>query len=128
MLGPGCLCYAAVVSLVRRPSLADVEQSYAEILDGMLQSLAWPGAKVIGSDLVLGDRKFAGHAQRRGRHALLHHGAILYDFNLDLMAVLREPRRRPHYRGTRRHGEFVCNAPIERGRLLESLSALARKA
>ncbi len=61
--------------------------------------------------------KFSGNAQRRRRHALMFHGAILYDFDLSLIdALLRFPSAQPDYRASRSHAEFVRNiaaAPVE---------------
>ena len=127
VLGPGCLNYAVVVSLGRRPRLLDVEHSYAEILCALALALRLPGAQVAGSDLALGNRKFAGHAQRRTRHALLHHGTILYGFDLRLISrTLCEPRRRPAYRGARRHADFLANAPLSLPQLIARLADFAR--
>ena len=44
----------------------------------------------------------------------MHHGTILYDFDLKLIPqFLAEPEKRPPYRDDRCHDEFVCNLPIE---------------
>lgn len=119
LLGPGCLNYAFVLSLERRPELLDVEHSYAAILGAALAALRLPGARAVGSDLVLHDRKFGGHAQRRTRGALLHHGTILYGFDLDQVSrFLREPERQPPYRRGRTHDRFLVNAPISLEALL----------
>ena len=126
LLGPGCLSYALVLSLERRPELLDVEQSYAKLLSAVLHALALPGARAIGSDIVLRDRKFGGHAQRRTRRALLHHGTILYDFDLDRVSdALNEPARQPSYRRRRTHDRFLVNAPISLSNLLASFDGLA---
>jgi lipoate-protein ligase A len=93
VLGPGCLNYALVVSLEKRPRLLDVEGSYAEILGALVAALRLPGVTAVGSDLVLDDRKFGGNAQRRSRRALLHHGTILYGF--DARGRFRTPYGNP---------------------------------
>ena len=126
LLGPGCLNYALVLSLDRRPAFLDVEESYAEILGALTAALPLPGARSIGSDLIYDDRKFGGHAQRRTRRALLHHGTILYCFDLDrISGVLREPARQPPYRRGRTHDRFLMNAPISLSSLVSAFESLA---
>ncbi|MCB9383576.1 MAG: lipoate--protein ligase family protein [Bryobacterales bacterium] len=113
LVGPGCLNYAFALSLEARPALTDVSWSYEDILGRVARALAVPDARAEGSDLALGDRKFGGHAQRRTRLALLHHGTILHAFDLALVGqLLREPERRPAYRGARTHEEFLTNLPL----------------
>ena len=125
VLGPGCLNYALIVSLDARPALTDVTASYATLLRAMVATLAIPGVTIHSTDLALGNRKFAGHAQRRLRRTLLHHGTILYDFDLGLIdALLPEPPRRPAWRGSRRHREFLVNALVRRAELLARLQNL----
>ena len=128
MVGPGCLNFALVLSLARRPWLADVEYSYDWLLDRVAGVLAVEGLAVRSTDLAIRERKFAGHAQRRVRGVLLHHGVLLYDsngFDLDLMsALLREPSRRPAWRGNRTHREFLTNAPLGRDEVVRRLGRL----
>jgi lipoate-protein ligase A len=81
--------------------------------------------------LVVDGRKVSGNAQRRGRRALLHHGTLLYAFDPALAErYLREPRRRPPYRATRTHAEFMGNLPLSadalRVRAEAGLAALGR--
>lgn len=126
LLGPGCLNYAVVLSLDRRPWIADVEHSYRTLLGALASSLSLPGAGVIGSDLVLSGRKFGGHAQRRTRHGLLHHGTILYDFEIEaIRRCLPEPRRQPAYRRGRTHDRFLVNAPLALDALLTDFGDFA---
>ena len=126
VLGPGCLNFALVLSLDARPAVADVTGSYVTLLRAMVDALAIPGVTIHSTDLALGNRKFAGHAQRRLRHTLLHHGTILYDFDIDLIDVLLpEPPRRPAWRGSRRHREFLTDAPVERADLVTRLQGLS---
>ncbi|MBX9677126.1 MAG: lipoate--protein ligase family protein [Gemmataceae bacterium] len=115
LLGRGCLMYSLVLSYTRDPRLADLHASSRVILDRMVEALRpfadgvrWDGI----SDLVIGDRKFSGNAQQRKRGHLLHHGTLLYDF--DLAAIpkyLAPPPRMPDYRRARPHGDFVMNFP-----------------
>ena len=129
MQGRGCLNYALVLSRQNCPVLNDLHASYA-----------WIGAKVIGALELLGveaafrplsdialtssEKKFSGNAQRRGKTHILHHGTILYDFNLDLITrYLKMPKDIPVYRNFRGHKDFVANIPIDP---VQFKSALAR--
>ena len=122
VLGPGCLNFALILSLDARPELADVTGSYARLLGALADALAIPGVTIRSTDLALDNRKFAGHAQRRLRHTLLHHGTILYGFDLGLVdTLLPEPPRRPIWRGSRQHSEFLTNVPLDRMELVARL-------
>jgi lipoate-protein ligase A len=127
VLGPGCLVFSLVLSL-DRPGLRDVHASYEAILEpvcGALRDIA-PGIARAGlSDLVrgdLGDRKFSGNSQRRMRQHLLHHGTILYDFELSrIERYLAVPQRQPAYRRDRGHDAFVANLPLAVERMKDRL-------
>jgi lipoate-protein ligase A len=109
--GPGCLLYSLVLRYDRHPLLEDLRGSYRFILERILAALDLPGAEQAGiSDLALGGRKFSGNAQQRKRHHLLHHGTLLYGFDLDLAGrYLKLPPRRPEYRRDRDHRDFIGN-------------------
>lgn len=109
--GPGCLNYSLVLSLVDRPNLRDVTHCYAEMLGRVAQAFAPRTVEPCGiSDLALGGVKFSGNAQKRARHALLHHGTILYNFDLSLMErYLPMPPEQPVYRDSRSHSRFCTN-------------------
>jgi lipoate-protein ligase A len=114
VLGPGCLNYAVVLSLVSWPELASVSASFHIILGRIIGALGIPGLSPAGgTDLALGGRKVSGNAQRRGRRALIHHGTLLCGFDPRLAArYLREPGRQPAYRAARHHTEFMGNLPL----------------
>jgi lipoate---protein ligase len=114
LLGPGCLNYTVVLSLVSRPELSEVAASFQFILRRIVAALDIPGLSLAGgTDLALCGRKVSGNAQRRGRRALMHHGTLLYDFDPGLAArYLKEPARQPGYRAARRHAEFIGNLPL----------------
>jgi lipoate-protein ligase A len=64
------------------------------------------------SDLAAAGRKFSGNAQQRKRDHLLHHGTLLYRFDLGLLhRYLRMPDKQPAYRASRAHEKFVTNLP-----------------
>lgn len=129
VVGPGCLNYALVLSLDVHPELTDVAASFRLILQRIASALNVADLTIGGqTDLVLGGRKVSGNAQRRGRRALLHHGTLLYAYDSCLAGrYLREPARRPAYRGARRHADFLGNLPLTpetiRGRLRALWSA-----
>lgn len=116
LLGKGCLCYSLVLAYDRAPELTEVTSSYRYILGLIAQGLSarMPGVEPAGtSDLALLGRKFSGNSQQRKRHHLLHHGTLLYDFDLDLVGrYLPSPPRQPEYREHRSHGDFLANLPI----------------
>ncbi len=116
LLGPGCLCYSLVLSYDRSPALEFVRSSYAHILNRIGEAISEviPGVEYSGiSDLALAGLKFSGNAQQRKRKYLLHHGTLLYNFDLSLVGrYLRMPTRQPEYRRGRDHAEFLTNLPI----------------
>ena len=108
LLGKGCLNYTLILRCD-----GGVNESYRLILDAVLDAAAVPGARPESTDLTVRNRKFGGCAQRRRRHTLLHHGTILYDF--DVVAATRflaEPRRQPAYREGRTHADFLANVDL----------------
>ena len=114
VLGPGCLNYALVLPLEWEPRWRDVGYSLRWVMQRMRAALALPGLRIAGHcDLALRERKVSGNAQRRARTAFLHHGTLLYDFDLDRPErLLRMPARRPAYRGDRGHAAFLTNIPL----------------
>lgn len=116
LLGRGCLIYSLILSYERDPALHGIRSSYQFILERIGRALA-EGVGIIAqagiSDLVFEGRKFSGTAQQRKRAFLLHHGTLLYDFDLTLLPhYLREPPLQPEYRAGRSHLAFVCNLPL----------------
>jgi lipoate-protein ligase A len=80
-----------------------------QALDGVMPGLERAGT----SDLAVGGRKFSGNSQQRKRTHLLHHGTLLYDFDLELISrYLHLPERQPEYRANREHGDFVMNLAV----------------
>jgi lipoate-protein ligase A len=121
LLGPGCLLYTVVLRYDRAAELRDIRKSYPWILSRIVETL--PGVTIAGpSDLAFQGRKVGGSAQQRKREYLLHHGTLLYGFDLSLIGrYLHEPPRQPDYRGRRSHDEFVTNLPIGRATLTDGL-------
>jgi lipoate---protein ligase len=112
--GPGCLLYTLALRFERHPGLTEIRPSYQHILGRVAEAVGLPGVEQSGiSDLTFGGRKFSGNAQQRKQNAMLHHGTLLYAF--DLAAVgryLRPPPRQPDYREQREHQDFLLNLPF----------------
>ncbi len=115
LLGPGCLCYSLVLRLDADPALRGIRTSYAWILERVCTALAKlaPGIRLVDvSDLAIGDRKISGCSQQRKRQHLLHHGTLLYNFDIGRIGdYLKLPARRPEYRQSRNHEDFLTNIP-----------------
>ena len=112
LLGRGCLLFSLVLSYARAAELRDVNASYRWILRRICDALR-PIAMIEHagtSDLAVAGRKVSGNAQQRKARNLLHHGSLLYDFDLrQVSTYLKQPEREPAYREAREHAEFVTN-------------------
>jgi lipoate-protein ligase A len=109
--GPGCLSYAFVLPLALHPHLTSIHATNQFILQRTAKALhRWhPNIAFRGiSDLAIEGLKISGNAQRRKRKALLFHGTLLYGMQANLIArYLKQPKRKPGYRGDRQHGAFL---------------------
>jgi lipoate-protein ligase A len=123
LLGQGCLCFSLVLRFDRDPMLAEIRPSYRFILTRIAAALHPLAVEQAGiSDLASNGRKFSGNAQQRKRHHLLHHGTLLYAFDLARVGrYLRLPVRQPDYRANRAHEAFIGNLAISRNDLVSSL-------
>lgn len=125
LLGRGCLLFSLILSL-DRPGLAEIRSSYAHILSRMASGFldVLPEVRAAGtSDLAVGGLKFSGNSQQRKRRFLLHHGTLLYDFDIATVSTyLRQPLRQPDYRGGRSHEAFLCNVPLTAADVKKHLS------
>jgi len=116
--GPGCLNFSWILPKAKDPALNDIRRSYSCILQNVVAVLDSLGVSAVIrplSDLVIvpGEKKFSGNAQRRGRNYILHHGTILYQFDLALISrYLPLPAEQPEYRRGRSHQDFVTNVAI----------------
>jgi len=133
LLGAGCLLYSLVLRYDLAPALAQLRASYCYILERIRSALedTLPGIELAGtSDLAVGGRKFSGNAQQRKRRHVLHHGSLLYAFDLDRVGrYLRQPARQPTYRRDRNHEAFLTNVALGpediKGRLCAAWQAVA---
>jgi lipoate---protein ligase len=125
LMGPGCLCFSLILDLKTRPELGDIHGSYRAILGRTAACLAVDGLAHRGvSDLAVGARKVSGNAQRRKRRTLLHHGSLLYDFDLAAIAsLLKDPERQPDYRARRPHADFLANLALPAAEIRQRLAS-----
>jgi lipoate-protein ligase A len=81
-----------------------------QVVCAILAGFGLAGQPEGASDVAVGGRKISGNAQARRWKALLVHGTLLVDFDLDLAArVLRHPAREPEYRRGRDHRDFLVS-------------------
>lgn len=60
------------------------------------------------NDYTIGTKKFGGNAQYIAKERWLHHTSLIWDYNPQLMKLLKIPRKTPAYREKRNHEEFLC--------------------
>lgn len=111
--GPGCLLYAVMLSLKRRPELQMVDVAHEFVMQNMVAALKpiVPIVTYAGTcDLVIDGRKVSGNSLRVRRDWLLYHGTLLLDMDLKYIdRYLNHPPREPEYRQHRPHHDFVAN-------------------
>jgi lipoate-protein ligase A len=102
-----------------------VNPSYRHILGEIAAALAdlAPDVKRAGtSDLASAGRKFSGNSQQRKRTHFLHHGTLLFAFDLGQIArYVKQPARQPEYRDRRDHDAFLMNLPTTAAELARRL-------
>ncbi len=125
VIGPGVLNVSVILPDWEAPGLSAVDQAHSYVLDCIARSVTRAGVPVgvMGrGDLVLGDRKCGGSAQRRLRRWFMVHCSILYDFSIErVVRYLRIPRRQPDYRHGRGHLEFLSNLGLPRTILKDAI-------
>ncbi len=127
VIGRGCLCYALILPIGPEHRAAGIPAVTRAIMQRTATGFVAAGHAVTVegiSDLAHGGRKFSGNSQRWNRAALLHHGTVLYDFELSQIGrYLRFPSRQPDYRTDRDHAAFVCNAPVSKSETVSILTS-----
>ena len=125
--GPGCLNFSLALTHEGHPEVRDLRPSYCYILNALCGALKTLGVAATHNgicDIVIDGRKVSGNAQKRRKHAILHHGTLLYGLGPEGMArYLREPADRPDYRGARTHDEFVRTLPFDAATLRDVVRA-----
>jgi lipoate-protein ligase A len=125
LIGPGTLNVTVVLPETAASGLSAVDAAQRYVLEhvaGSIRVLGPPVEVLAHGDLVLGDRKCAGSAQRRLKDWFLVHCSILYAFSIDRIGrYLTVPPRQPAYRRGRSHHEFLCNLGLPRQALIDAL-------
>lgn len=125
LLGPGALVFSLFLRVESGPHLANIDAATAIVLDRVLAPLrnAVDSLERRGtSDLAAGGVKVSGNSQRWLRSSFLHHGTLLYDFDVDrIERYLTPPERAPAYREGRTHRDFVQNLPVTKDVLRSAL-------
>lgn len=126
--GPGCLNYTLILPIAEVGDLATITGTNRFIMErqrAALQSLVAGSVGIAGhTDLVLGELKFSGNAQRRKRRFLISHGTFLLHFDLEsIAACLRMPSQQPDYRRNRPHTDFLTNLEVPSAQLKAALRA-----
>ena len=124
--GKGCLNYTLVLSK-DRPEIRDLRRSYQFICGNIIAAIKNCGIDAAFrplSDIALvgGNKKVSGNAQKRSRKFILHHGTLLYQFDLKkIEEYLTIPKDVPEYRQNRSHSDFVTNVPAAAGALKQKI-------
>ncbi len=124
--GPGCLNYSLVLNLENGRPLKTITETNKYILNQHKKSLEPVLGKSISvcgiSDLVLGNLKFSGNAQRRKKSFVLFHGTFLLDFKIPFIEeILTIPEAQPEYRKNRKHHDFLTNLNAQRETIKQAL-------
>jgi len=105
---PGVFNYSYTAPDPHRFDLERVFEQGARLVVDALDRLGVSAQMRGTSDVAVGDRKISGNAQARKWKAVLLHGTLLVDVDIELMqAVLQHPLKEPDYRRGRPHSEFV---------------------
>jgi lipoate-protein ligase A len=124
--GPGVLNYSLVFPLSYHESLRSITSTNTYILSELETALKVLDASISYkgiTDIVLGDKKIVGNAQRRKRNAVLFHGCILTSLDLALISkYLKHPSSEPNYRKARSHEDFLAHLAFSHDRIKEALS------
>ncbi|MDA1015034.1 MAG: lipoate--protein ligase family protein [Planctomycetota bacterium] len=125
VLGPGCLVYSFFLPVDRqRMSIRDGIAHVLCIVEDAIRECGIESGQAGTSDLATMDYKFSGNSQKWSRNAVLHHGTILYDADLELISrLLKQPERQPDYRRDRQHRDFIQNLPVDGAELRRQLIA-----
>ena len=81
---------------------------------------------LLENDFTIGTRKVGGNAQAISGKRFLQHTSFLWDYREALMGLLKEPVKRPAYRGDRSHGGFVASLREEVEKEVEEVEEVRR--
>ncbi|MCD4780403.1 MAG: lipoate--protein ligase family protein [Candidatus Omnitrophica bacterium] len=117
--GKGCLNYSLILCKQDYPQVQDIRRSYNFILNKLVRAFHKLNVNTVWhpiSDVacVGNNKKVSGNAQKRARNFILHHGTILCDFDLSIVAkYLTLPQQQPEYRQNRSHLDFLDNIYLD---------------
>lgn len=111
----GEVTYSVVADLNFIPF--DLLKSYQFICKGILEALSFLGLKakfVPINDVVVNGKKISGSAQARRGNAVLQHGTLMYNTNLEILEkALKAPREKLADRGVSSLRERVTTISLE---------------
>lgn len=90
----GEVTYSTILSVEER--MRDVQKSYEIICGGIVEALKLLGVKCEFhpiNDVIVGGKKISGSAQARRGNALLQHGTLMYNTDLEMIEKLLNPPR-----------------------------------
>jgi lipoate-protein ligase A len=124
--GPGCLMYAVLLDLKKRPHLRMLDQAHTTVMKTMASALATLGIEtaIEGTcDLTIDRRKVSGNSLRVKRNFLIYHGTMICDFDTATISkCLGTPVRQPDYRSNRSHEDFLTSIPATTEQLRLAIS------
>lgn len=113
LAGYGSLMYSVVLRTGTGVPRHMVRQAYEYVFSPLITVFAAWGIPVEfhpPSDLAVRTRKIAGNAQAQKRNAVLVHGCLLVNEDLNrIKRYLAHPPEEPVYRAGRQHSDFLCN-------------------
>lgn len=114
----GEVTYCVVSDLSEFPG--DIEDSYRKICGALVRAIKKLGLKAEFkpvNDIIVNGKKISGSAQARKSRALMQHGTLMYDTDLQMLArVLRAPREKLRAHGVVSIFERVTTLSRELGR------------
>lgn len=124
--GPGCLNYSLILEAGESGPLSSINSANRFIMErnrAAIQTLLGRPVSVRGhTDMAIDGVKFSGNAQRRRKNSLLFHGAMLLNFDLQLISeLLPMPSKQPDYRQNRQHKDFLCNLHLPASAVKQAL-------
>jgi lipoate-protein ligase A len=105
------------------------ETIFKPVFDSCIDSSTGDSFLLREHDYVVGDKKIGGNAQTITKDRWVHHTSFLWDFDNKNMGYLQLPKKRPEYRQSRDHNDFLRKLqPIMKGNVGFFRSQLLEKA
>ena len=113
LLQPGCLVFSVISPYNEIIKKYEIHNAYINLLKPICDVLAYFNILAQFAppcDLTLNNRKISGNAQAQKAGAVIVHGSLLINANIDLIErYLLHPKEEPAYRVGRSHTKFLCN-------------------